>query len=500
VSPQLNAAAGSTPGWTTPPVLALTLDGAPLARAWGQALLAASVRQELSTPAVCELRFAWPEAERRPVAELGARLEVALPTAGGRLFAGSVEEVELGLSPAGGRELLVRAEDALAALRSRQPLRRFLDLTPADFARELVGGLVREVRAEDEGAPITAFFQAGPSDLATLGTLCERQGLYFQLDGEALRLFRLAGWGSPLVLEHGRNLLEAHLERSRRGTVARVAALAWEVGSAAGQQAAAEGGGGAGEASLTGLASDGERRTQGSAQAELERRAAAGLVLEAVAQGDVGLVPGRRLELAGLPEGFAGPIVAIVVEHRFTPERGYLCQLSTRPPAPRAAAEPLQLTLGTVSRVADPEGRGRVAVVMPALGGLETLWLPVLSPAAGPAKGLVTLPNVDDAVLVLLPAGDPSLGLVLGGLWGLAEAPLAAVEAGETRRLGLVSAAGQRLVLDDAARTLTVRDALGSELHLGPEGCRLRSEGDLELAAPGRRLVLRAEQIDFERG
>ena len=132
---------------------------------------------------------------------------------------------------------------------------------------------------------------------------------------------------------------------------------------------------------------------------------------------------------------------------------GFVSEISSAPPRRRMRPRHAAAAPGIVSRVDDPDGLGRVRVVLPTYENLETDWIGVLSPGAGGGKGFITLPNVDDQVLVLLAHDDPSQSVVLGGLYGSKAPPDVGIENGAVRRFTLVTPGGQRLRLDDV-RTL----------------------------------------------
>jgi phage baseplate assembly protein gpV len=124
----------------------------------------------------------------------------------------------------------------------------------------------------------------------------------------------------------------------------------------------------------------------------------------------------------------------------------------------------------------------------------------VLSAGAGSDKGLVALPDVGDRVLILFPRDAMGEGVVLGGLYGTTGTYDSGVEAGKVRRYTLRTPAGQRVILDDAHQRLRVEDQTGSYVELGPEKVQVHAAVDLDIEAPGRSVVIRAQAIDFERG
>jgi phage baseplate assembly protein V len=173
-------------------------------------------------------------------------------------------------------------------------------------------------------------------------------------------------------------------------------------------------------------------------------------------------------------------------------------------------------TLGVVSRVDDPDGMGRVRVILPNYGDLEAGWFNVLIPGAGANKGIVALPDVDDQVLVVLFHADPSQGVVLGGLYGVAAPPDAGVEDGAVRRYSMTTPGGLRVKLDDTAKTVDVQnsegdrmtlspervllvDNRGSSVELGANRCQIFSKTDLIISAPERKISISGQHIDFEK-
>ena len=129
----------------------------------------------------------------------------------------------------------------------------------------------------------------------------------------------------------------------------------------------------------------------------------------------------------------------------------------------------LRLALGLVVDNADPRGQGRVRVrALWQDGDERAAWARVASVMAGNGRGLGSLPEVGDEVVLGFLAGDPERPVVLGSLWNgrdrAAHSP--AVRHWVTR-------AGNAVVLDDT------RGAERVELHT-PEGRTM-----VQLAATG---------------
>jgi hypothetical protein len=85
-------------------------------------------------------------------------------------------------------------------------------------------------------------------------------------------------------------------------------------------------------------------------------------------------------------------------------------------------------------------------------------------------------------VLLLLPAGDPSSAIILGGLYGPERPP---------------NLPGDNL---KDAKTIQLKDSASNRLTFGTDGIVLHASGDLTIAAPGRRVRIVADKIDFDKG
>lgn len=497
------------------PGVVVELGGRPLAPELAAALGEVRVAKRLALPAQGELAFfpaAGLEGARLP--EVGAGLRVAVHGRPEPLFEGEVTGVELTYGGDGGLELRVRGYDLLHRLRKRRPVRAHVEVTVAELARELVSDLGLDVAAAEDGPLRRRILQHRRSDLALLNEEAAACGLYPALRGRTLHLLTLEGAGTPLELAVGRTLLEARFDLSAEPCCRAVVAAAWDPGRAephggrasvprSGRRVPAEAPparlGASGELTLAGFTASSDRQAEARAQAELDLRTAAEVTLWGVAEGDPRLEPGRPVEVSGVAGDFGGRYVLTRVEHRVDAEAGFVTEIDTAPPAPLARRQAAVVGWGTVTRVDDPDRLGRIKVSLPAHEGLESDWMEVTSAAAGDGKGLVAVPDVGDQVLVLFVAGDAASGVVLGGLFGSRRPPDDGVEDGGVQRLTLRGPGGERLLLDAGRRRVRLENGRGSSLELAPGTVRLHAATDLVLEAPGRRVTIRGEAIDFER-
>jgi len=427
-----------------------------------------------------------------------------------------VTAVELGYGADAGLEVRVRAYDALHHLRKRQSVRGFADLELSDLAGRLVGPIGLSVNARDAGARRRQLVQWRQSDLALLSDTAAAAGLYFFSTADSLELFPLSGAGGAAIdLRLGDELYEAAFEINGDEAVDAISAVAWDPttgrrfeesagearsGRTAGARVAVADLGGEPTRIVANVVARDAADARALAQGGLDRVVAGRVVLRGVAAGHAGIRPGASVGIGLVAPAFTGEYLVTEAVHSLDAERGYLTAFNTAPPAsaPGAGIAPV-LAPGIVERVDDPDERGRVAVSLPTFPSIETEWMRVLLPAVGPRAGLVALPAKGDEVLVVFPSGDLSAGVVLGGLFAGDEPHDFGVVKGAVRRYSWRTREGQRVELDEANHRLRLAIPNGTAITLGRERLSIHSATDLEIAAPGRTIVIKAKAVDFQR-
>lgn len=496
------------------PALDLLLDGAPLPERFGRCLNALRVHQHLSQPSACELSFTGIDDEALALFKAGARLKLAVRSAGQVLFDGSISAVEIAYGSDRVRSVAVRAYDALLALRNRQTARAFVGLNAADVARELIADLGLAVQCAEHGPNWPRVLQTG-TDFDMLVEITERSGLYFALQDDALWLHTLQGHGAALALTLYDNLYEATFEANAHGASHSVAVLGWNPwrgsehvgrannvrsGRTAAQLVRAHEIGGVDPRWLAPRCLQSDEQAASWAQAELDARGAQALTLRGTSAGDARLRPGARVRVGGVAARLSGEHVLCSVRHTLDPQRGFLSEISTAPPLPRERESGTLLALGQVVRIDDPDRLGRVQVTLPAHGNIESDWLQVVAAGAGKGKGLVAMPDVGDRVLLLVERSDLAQAVVLGSLYGEGGLPEDQGGLGPQASFCLVTPGGHRLRMDDGARSIHITGIDGSHIEMSPEGVRLHAAAPMTIEAPGQTLTIRAEFIDFQRG
>lgn len=515
------------------PRIEVAVEGTPLAAEDARTLGAIRVQQRLSLPTLCELTFFDPEGPLAGAASMtpGATLRISVEGYDEPLFVGQVTAVDYDYGSAQDHQVHVRGYDLLHQLRKRQPVGTHVQVTLAELARTLVSNLGLSVEADTDGPLQQQLVQHRQSDFDLISELAARCGLYFTLRDDVLHILTLQGIASPVALALGASLLEARIDVNTDTACRSVETSGWDpwhaethsgradqprVGRRIEFSVTQDSVGGSGERAIADEAVQGDNQAETISQAELDRRVASEVTLWGVADGDPRLRPGTPVEVEGVAAPLAGRYVLTAVTHVVDRQKGFVSELDSAPPVVAAVARASSATVARVTQVEDPEGLGRVRVMLPNYGEVETDWLGVVVPGAGSDKGLIALPDVNDRVLVLFVNGDPAQAVVLGGLYGLQAPPDAGVEDGAVQRYTLVTPGGQRVQLDDAQKTVRVENSNGDFLQLSPDEvrlgdsngslieltssrCYIHAAAGLEIEAPGQSVVIRGQSIDFER-
>lgn len=146
-----------------------------------------------------------------------------------------------------------------------------------------------------------------------------------------------------------------------------------------------------------------------------------------------------------------------------------------------------------VSDLVDPDGLGRIKVRFPSFGGdgsTVSAWATLLSPYADKDQGFEILPEVDSQVVIGFEAGNPHRPYIVGACWnGKASLPEDAESANNLRtlktrsgsllqfddtqgaaKITLSMQSGHKLVLDDAAQSVTLTHSNGCKIEMNIAG------------------------------
>ena len=500
--------------------LAIALDGRKLTGETARALSGAWISQASNRVSQAELALldivgaAWPELK------LGA--ELTLVVGEDRVFVGDVTGIERTFGADGVTTLRIRAQDRLHRLAKRQTPRLIDDKAPGDIARQIAGDAGLGAEIHQDGPVRRRRMQATQSDFDFLMNVLESAGLSAFLHGETLHVCDAAGRGEARELTLGASLISATVSQGVDGLRTSAAVAGWDIGNSRRFTSRQDARGAEAPSAFSGLGGRWIADRLAESDAELERIVAADLARAAAldrwiagtAEGDVALVPGTRIKLAGAEGGDTAFTVQSVL-HRIEPGSGYVTEFSSVPPKPLSQPSPA-ITLGEVVDVDDPDELSRVRAKLFGEQDLQSDWLPTIVPGAGNGKGMFLFPEVGDKVIVLLPGGDPARGLVIGGVFGSEQPP----DFGEDRKaqpraIGLRTGGGQSFYLagdkslarleTSGGDKLEMADGVGltaaGDLTVEAKGdLGISARGDITIEAPGRSITIRARSIDFVQG
>lgn len=124
---------------------------------------------------------------------------------------------------------------------------------------------------------------------------------------------------------------------------------------------------------------------------------------------------------------------------------------------------------GTVTRVDDPEKRGRIQAIVPGALQIEApdIWIDPAFEGAGFDRGSFFPPEKGDSVRVMFERGDPRLPVIYWGGWygapasrnGQSEVPseLGYDSSGQPTKRGIVTRTGHQLIFDDTDKAEEIR-------------------------------------------
>ena len=132
---------------------------------------------------------------------------------------------------------------------------------------------------------------------------------------------------------------------------------------------------------------------------------------------------------------------------------------------------------GIVDDNADPAGRARLLVRVPAVLGDVSVWAMPCVPYAGAGVGLHLLPEPGTGVWVEFEAGDPSFPIWTGFFWADGEVPEAAPAS-----LKILKTEKHRLALDDDADEIAAENSSGASIVMAGD-IVAEASGKLTIAA-----------------
>lgn len=255
--------------------------------------------------------------------------------------------------------------------------------------------------------------------------------------------------GSPVTLQWGENLLKFNVRMSAGESITDAEVRGWDpttqkqiTGSYTAKANEAELGSGAKAATDAAKAAKKFNRgrlglaapvldsaeAKALAQSVVERGAAEQVVARGEARGNPKIKPGIKAKLTEVGTRLSGDYLLTSVVHVWGRGRPYVTRFESGGKRPADLVGLLRsnqdgglgdkMLIGIVENLKDPENSGRVRVKFPAVSDEDTsAWARLLMPGAGPGRGLIMYPEINDEVLVAFEHGDLRRPVILGGLW-----------------------------------------------------------------------------------
>lgn len=162
------------------------------------------------------------------------------------------------------------------------------------------------------------------------------------------------------------------------------------------------------------------------------------------------------------------------------------------------------VVVGVVTNNQDPDGLGRVKVKFPWLvKDDESYWARIASPMAGPDRGIVFIPEVDDEVLVAFDHGDVRCPYVIGALWNGEDELPKEKEGDDENNLRIIKSRSNHLIIlddTDGSEKIEIVDKTEKNkitINSTENKMTLEVEGDIELKAPSGRITLDAKSVEI---
>lgn len=428
------------------------------------------VQDSLALPAAFSITFAPADLSRgddplgveAPKPKLGTAVEIRLGAPAARrpvkVFDGEVTALEPSFG-ADGIRLVASGYARSHRLHRGRKTRTFQQMTTSQIVQKLAGevGLTAKVDATN---PMHDFFQQNnETDYEFIKRLASMHDFEAFVDGRNLVFQGVDKPGEELELEYGENSTNGSATRlhsffprvSAAQQVSKVTVRSWDPktkdkieeqapvkqqGSAIGIQFG-EVKRAFGDATVT--IANAPVADKGSAS-DLAKSVASYLGGSFVSawgtcEGHPGIRAGTTLKIKGLGSQFNGTYRVTSVTHAYGGPTGYTTTFEVMGRLPRELIDLAQtatknswaksLVVGIVTNNRDDQHVGEVRVKYPTLDGEENegAWARVVGVGAGPDRGQMMLPQVDDEVLVGFEYGDPHRPYILGALWNGRDKP-----------------------------------------------------------------------------
>ncbi|MEA2593658.1 MAG: hypothetical protein QOF01_127 [Thermomicrobiales bacterium] len=437
----------------------LQINGSAAPRELQQAVVQVMVDERLDVPTMFELQLqidpSRPKWIDDPAIGEGKEVEIFVGYANEEksLCLGKVTSLDVDLDEQM-PTLVVRGYDLSFALHRDVKSRSFVKQTDGDIARKIAseaGGLTSKIDATSEVHDYV--LQHAQTNYDFLSERARRIGYELRVVGKELHFRKPAPEGSPVELKWGVTLKAFRPRLSVAEQVDGVEVRSWDVenkktlvGSATNGKSAPK----VGETRAAGsvangvwgsakhLVADAPTATldeaTAMAQAMLDDFTSTFIQATGECTGDPRLRVGASIDVTGVGKRFGGTYYLTAVRHTISKQGGHQVTFTAGTQRPETVSSLLMprereslaphVAVGIVTNNLDEKKLARVKVKFPTLfEDDESFWARLAVPMAGKERGYLTMPEVNDEVLVAFEHGDPNRPFVLGALWNGQDLP-----------------------------------------------------------------------------
>lgn len=501
---------------STVPQFAIKIDGQDLPQDAVHEILEASVESSLHLPDACTIRvhdaeFKWLDANL-----FAEGKEVMIQAGEGRdqlhtIFEGEIVSLEMDLAGMGVPTLTARCLDKAHRLHRGTFRRTFQQVTDSDLVTKIAHELQlrTDVDATSEVRPWV--IQNNQTNWEFLSMLAERSNRRLFLEGKDKLSFKKVGDRpqKETELEWGKDLRSFRIRVESSPQVKEVVIRGWDpsrkeaiVGIARNAEGTAEiqeksvGGDvgakafGASKKVIVDRPVHTQSEADQLAQSALDTIGAGFVEADGLCYAHPQLRPGQAVKLKNIGKRFNGKYLLTSTNHTWSPAEGLSTQFVISGKEPVTVTQMLSghgdslagsgsgpasknagnIVVGIVVDNLDPEEKGRIKVKYPWLSEDDSShWVRIATPMAGPGRGMMIIPEINDEVLVAFEHGDIHRAYMIGALWnGVDEPPIRssdAVVGGKVERRHFRTRIGHTFDFDDRG-TIRLRSVGGQKMYI----------------------------------
>jgi uncharacterized protein involved in type VI secretion and phage assembly len=469
--------------------------------------------------------------------DLGKAVEISAETSGaqgsrsGTLFKGEITALEPHFSGQGGTSMVIRGYDKSHRLHRGKKTKTWLEKTDSALATEMAGNADLENDVDTTTVTYPYVMQYNQSDMEFLMARAERIGYQVLVDDGKL-YFKKGDWalsGTPPELKLGDSLLSFQPCWSGTHQAEKMTVRSWDPkGKAAIEKALTSANSALNQGGMTETGGAKANTAFSSAEEVITTMPAftvdevtaiaEGLQndisrefvsAEGVCLGDPRIKAGGKVNISNVGTRFKGTYFVTSVLHTYSKE-GYRTRFSISGRKPNTLSYLLDAGNGhgqaqglvngvvpaMVTDLNDPDELGRIKVVYPWLDAAqESFWVRVAAPMAGPERGMMFLPEVDDEVLVAFEHGDIHRPYMIGALWNDTDPPpkptSESVADGKVVQRVIKTRSGHIIVLDDTegSEQIIIRDKTEVNeiaINSSDNSMAIKCDGDLTIETGGK--------------